>query len=244
MGEAAGDPERFITANTTVTTAPLVPEFRLRLATEVVPIWTASEDALQRQGLPPPFWAFAWAGGQALARFILDHPHVVASRRVLDFACGCGLAGIAAVHAGGRVTVNDIDPFALSAARANAALNNVPVAVRGGDLTGGPTTGWDVILAGDVCYEGPLSERIIGWLQTAAASGTEVLLGDPGRTYLPQTGLTALARYRVATSLELEDAEEREGVVWQLNASPPEEGTSQDRARRTEPHDRQTSGSR
>jgi predicted nicotinamide N-methyase len=209
----------FIRANTTIATPPLVPEIRLYLATEITPIWQASEDSLARGNVPPPFWAFPWAGGQALARHVLDHRDIVAGRRVLDFGAGSGLVAIAAAQAGAaRVTAAEIDDFAAAAIALNAALNDVIVEVETTDLIGTSGGSWDVVLVGDMCYEQPLADHLTAWLRMLAGEGVTVLLGDPGRSYVPTTGLVALARYTVATSRELEDRESREGVVWRVEA--------------------------
>ena len=196
---------------------PLVPEIRLYLATEVTPIWLGTEAALARSGLPPPFWAFAWAGGQALARYLLDHPDEVAGRSVLDFGAGSGLIAIAAAKAGATsVLAAEIDNFAAAAIAANAALNDVEIAVQTADLLATVKSGWDVVTAGDVCYERPMADRVTGWLRMLTARGTLVLLGDPGRAYLPAEGLIERACYLVPTSRELEDRETRETVVWEV----------------------------
>jgi predicted nicotinamide N-methyase len=209
----------FVRANTAITTPPLVPEIRLHLATEITPIWQASEDTLARGQVPPPFWAFPWAGGQALARHILDQRDIVAGKRVLDFGAGSGLVAIAAARAGAaRVTAAEIDDFAAVAVALNAVLNGVVVEVETTDLIGTSGGSWDVVLAGDMCYEQPLADRLTAWLRTLARDGITVLLGDPGRSYVPASGLAALARYTVATSRELEDRESREAVVWQVEA--------------------------
>jgi predicted nicotinamide N-methyase len=217
------DPAAFIRANTVVQATPLVPEVVLHLASEVVPLWQATEEALAAQGLPPPYWAFAWAGGQALARYLLDHPELVAGKRVLDFAAGSGLQGIAAARAGAAaVTAADIDVFAAAAIRLNAALNQVAITVIEDDVIGRPDSRgphwcpWDVILAGDVCYEKPMAERVFAWLQALAADGALVLLGDPGRTYLPKAGLERRIAYAVKTSRELEDSDLRNAVIWRV----------------------------
>ena len=205
-------------ANTIVTAPSLVPEIRLHLASEITPIWQATETTLLREGLPPPYWAFAWPGGQALARTILDDPEIVAGKRVLDFAAGSGLVAIAAAKAGARsVIAAEIDKFAASAIALNATLNGVGVPVTLEDVVGteGP---WDLVLAGDVCYERPMAERVTAWLRALVGPGTEVLMGDPGRSYLPQSGLQLVTRHRVPTSLELEDRTERETVIWRLLA--------------------------
>ncbi|MEM7172145.1 MAG: 50S ribosomal protein L11 methyltransferase [Pseudomonadota bacterium] len=207
----------FIQTHTKLQAPPLVPEIRLHLASEVVPLWQATEEELTQQGLPPPFWAFAWAGGQALARYLLDHPHVVQDRGVLDFGSGSGLQGIAAKLAGAkRVLAADIDPFAAQAAALNATANGVELEITEQDQIGASAGEWDVILAGDVCYEGPMAESIEIWLRDLAADGKEVLLGDPGRTYLPRQGLERVIAYGVKTSRELEDTDLRNAVVWRV----------------------------
>ena len=218
------DPEAFIRANTRLEAPPLVPEVRLYLASEVVPLWEATEEELAEKGLPPPFWAFAWAGGQALARYLLDHPEVVRSKRVLDFAAGSGLQGIAAKLAGAEsVEAAEIDAFACAACRLNAAANAVEITVREEDIVGTDNPApreshWDVVLAGDVCYERPAAERITTWLRGLAGQDCLVLMGDPGRTYLPRQGLERIIAYSVKTSRELEDSDLRNAVVWQVAA--------------------------
>ncbi|HVC57514.1 MAG TPA: 50S ribosomal protein L11 methyltransferase [Stellaceae bacterium] len=211
------DPTLFVRSNTEIKAPPLVPEIVLHLATEVTPIWQATEESLARFGTPPPFWAFAWAGGQALARYLLDHPETVAGREVLDIGSGSGIVAIAAAKAGARrVTAAEIDPFAAAAIALNAPLNGVTVRVETRDLLDRAAAGWGVALAGDICYEEPMSSRAMALLRRIAARGRLALLGDPGRAYLPRSGLVELARYEVATSRELEDREAREGVVWQV----------------------------
>jgi len=211
------DPALFVRRNTTIVAPLLVPEIRLHLATEVTPIWQATEETLARSALPPPFWAFAWAGGQALARYLLDHPANVAGRSVLDFGAGSGLVAIAAAKAGaGSVLAAEVDHFAAAAIAANAVLNEVAISVATEDLLDTVNLRWDVVTAGDVCYEQPMADRVVGWLRGMAARGTIVVLGDPGRTYLPCGGLVERARYVVPTSRELEDREYRETVVWEL----------------------------
>ncbi len=202
-------------AHTTVARAALVPEIALHLASEITPIWHATEDWLRQQNIAPPFWAFAWPGGQALAREVLDRPALVAGRRVLDFAAGCGIAAVAAAmcHAA-LVEACELDPLALAAIRANAALNGVAVETPEGDLVGSACR-WDVILAGDVCYEAPMTAYILPWLRRMAAECT-VLLADPGRAYLPRDGLAPLATHAVPTSLELEDRTVRVVTIARL----------------------------
>jgi predicted nicotinamide N-methyase len=212
----AFDPAAFIRSQTAIAAPPLVPEIRLHLATEITPIWEATEATLAAMNVPPPYWAFAWAGGQALTRFLLDHPDWVAGKRVLDFAAGSGLTAIGAAKAGAaRTEAAEIDDFALTAIPLNAGINNVAIDLVREDLVGADPR-WDVVLAGDVCYERPMAERVNGWFRVLAGRGVSVLLGDPGRAYLPQSGLVELARYDVPTSLELEDRTERETIVWRL----------------------------
>jgi len=209
----------FIRRHTAVAAPPLVPELRVHLATEVTPLWQATERLLQAEHLPPPFWAFAWPGGQALARWLLDHPDSVAGRRVLDLGAGSGLGAIAAARAGAAaVLAADMDAFACTAVRLNAALNGVAVEVAMRDVTAGPVPEADLVIAGDVCYERAAADRITVWLRQRAAEGVQVLIGDPGRTYLPKEGLELLARYDVPTSLELEDRTTRETGVWRVIA--------------------------
>jgi predicted nicotinamide N-methyase len=211
------DPALFVCRNTAVAAPPLVPEIRLHLATEVTPIWRATEEILARGGVPPPFWAFAWAGGQALARYLLDRPRTVAGRFVFDFGSGSGLVAIAAAKAGARsVLAAEIDHFAAAAIAANAALNDVVVEVMTADAIDAADPSWQVVTAGDVCYERDMTSRIIPWLQALAGGGRLVLLGDPGRAYLPMEGLRTVASYTVPTSLELEDSATRDGVVWRV----------------------------
>jgi len=212
------DPEAFILGQTAVARPPMVPEVALHLATEITPIWQATEAWLQREGIEPPFWAFAWPGSQAMARLILDHPAHVAGRRVLDFAAGCGLAAIAAARAGAAsVEAAEIDPLALAATRLNAALNEVSVATPEGDVVGSACR-WDLILAGDVCYEAPMTRHILPWLRAMAAAGAEVWLADPGRAYVPRDGLAELARFEVPVTRELEDRDHRLVTICRLQA--------------------------
>ena len=214
------EPLAFIRANAALQTPPLVPEIRLHLASEVLPLWFKTETELGREGVPPPYWAFAWAGGQALARYVLDHgqSHKLPGATVLDFGSGSGLVAIAAAKAGAKsVLAADIDTFAAAAIRQNAADNAVTVEVTTDDMIGreGP---WDVILIGDMCYERPLADRLTAWLKERARAGATVLIGDPGRTYFPTSGVEKLATYNVPTSRELEDRDMRETSVYQLIA--------------------------
>jgi len=210
------DRRAFILDNTRLQSPPHAPELALYLADEITPIWRLTEEALEEIGLPPPFWAFAWAGGQALARYVLDNPDIVAGRRVIDFAAGSGMVAIAAMKAGAASALAaDIDVFCEAAVALNAAANGVAVDFTDADLLEAPAPDWaQVILAGDICYEKPLAERVIAWLTAARAAGKTVLIGDPGRTYFPRTGLTLLAEYQVATTRELEDMEVKRTRVW------------------------------
>jgi predicted nicotinamide N-methyase len=211
------DPAEFVRRNTGVERPPLLPEIRLHLASEITPIWQATEESLARDGVPPPYWAFAWAGGQALARYLLDRPGLVAGRSVLDFGSGSGLVAIAAAIAGaGHVLAADIDPFAAAAITLNMALNRVSVEIATADLVSAGNPGWEIVTAGDVCYERDMAERVEPWLRRLAGGGALVLLGDPGRAYLPIAGRIERARYLVPTSREIEDLDSRDGIVWEL----------------------------
>tara|TARA_R110000868_G_scaffold56449_1_gene174590 strand:+ start:14313 stop:15011 length:699 start_codon:yes stop_codon:yes gene_type:complete len=210
------DPITFIHTHTALIAPPLVPEVQLHLAVETVAIWEQTEEALGQMGLPPPFWAFAWAGGQALARYCLDNPETVAGQRVLDFAAGGAVSGIAAMKAGAAsVLACELDTFAIAAIEANAAANSVTLETRLGDLIG-TDDGWDVVLAGDVFYEDGPARLIGGWLQDLAHRGATVLIGDPGRSFLPQDRLEKLAEYTVPVTRDLEDREVRYAKVWKF----------------------------
>lgn len=209
------DPARFVRAHTVPARPPLVPELVLHLASEITPIWRATENWLAAQNVDPPYWAFAWPGGQALARHIFDHPEYVKGRRVLDFAAGCGIGAIAASRAGAtRVEASDVDPLAIVAIALNAADNDAIVNATAADLVGA-TCDWDLILCGDVCYDGPMTRHIVPWLR-GLARHADVWFADPGRAYLPRDGLKEFARYVVPTSLELEDRTEREVILYRI----------------------------
>ncbi len=210
------DPVAFILAETRLRPVPHAPEIALHVADEATELWQRTEEELGRMGLPPPFWAFAWAGGQALARYVLDHPDAVAGRRVLDFASGSGLVAIAAARAGAlRVEAADVDAFAAAAIALNGAANDVTLVPRLEDLVG-CDEGWDTVLAGDICYERDLAERVVAWLGGLSRRGATVLIGDPGRAYLPKSRLERLAEYEVPVTRSLEDAEIKRSAVWRL----------------------------
>ena len=211
---------RFVQENTVVTHAPLVPDIALHLASEVTPLWHATETYLEQNNLPPPYWAFAWPGGQTFARLLLDRPELARGRRVLDFASGCGIAAIAAAKAGAaQVVATEIDAFAVAALRLNAALNDVAFDVFEGDILAEPPADWDLILGGDVCYEKPMADRTMAWLDLAAARGAEVLLADPGRAYLPKSGLSEIARHDVPTPLDLENRKIMTTLIYRYSPS-------------------------
>ena len=209
----------FIAANTRLQAVPHAPEISLWLADEITPLWRLTEEELGAMGLPPPFWAFAWAGGQALARWLLDNPAEVAGKRVIDLATGSGLVAVAAMKAGAvSVLAADIDPFCAAAVAANARSNSVEIAFTDADLLDAPPPPVDLICAGDVFYEKPMAEAVLSWLKQAQAHGTRVIVGDPGRTYFPKSGLTLLAEYTVPTTRELEDQEVKRSRVWSLDS--------------------------
>ncbi len=210
------DRKAFIRDNTRPLAVPHAPEISLWIADEATELWQRTEDELGQIGLPPPFWAFAWAGGQALARYILDNPKIVAGRRVLDFASGSGLVAIAAAKAGAsRVEACDIDAFAIDAIALNAADNGVSIEAHLGDLVG-RDDGWDIVLAGDVSYERDMAARVTDWLDALRKRGATVLIGDPGRSYLARERLISVADYRVPVTRALEDAEIKETRVWRF----------------------------
>ncbi len=209
MNDAAG----FIQANTVLSRPALVPEFVLYQATEITPIWQATEDWLAAHNAAPPFWAFAWPGAQAFARHLLDNPALAIGRRVLDFAAGGGLVALAAARVGAAfVEASEIDPLALAAIGLNAAANGRSPPTLSGDIVGAACR-WDLIMAGDVCYEAPMARHILPWLREMAASA-DVWIADPGRAYLPAEGLESFAAYDVPTTKELEDRTIRRTVLY------------------------------
>ncbi len=215
----SGDHDAFIRANTRLMAPPLVPEILLHLAEESLPIWRKTEEELGEMNVPPPYWAFAWAGGQALARYLLDNRTLVSGQVVLDLGCGSGLSGLAAAKAGAaRVTAADIDGFALAAVALNATANDVEIAATAVDvLAAAPDPEWRVILVGDLFYERALATLVETFIDRAQANGALVLVGDPQRSYFPKQRFTAVAEYSVPVTRELEDSEIKRTSVWRLN---------------------------
>lgn len=210
-------PRSFIEANTRLMMPPLVPELRLYLAEESLPIWQKSEEELGEMNVPPPYWAFAWAGGQALARYLLDHRELCLGRTVLDLGAGSGLAAIAAMKAGAaNALAADVDRFATEACRLNAGANGVNFDVTTDDLLSSPPPAIDLLLIGDLFYERPLATRVMAYAEAAARSGADVLVGDPRRSYFPREAFDVVADYRVPVTRELEDAEIKQSAVWRL----------------------------
>lgn len=207
----------FVREHTEVHPVPFVPEIRLHMAAEAVPLWELMERVTGDVGMPPPFWAFAWAGGQALARYVLDHPDLLTGRRVLDLAAGSGLVAIAAKRAGARrVLANEIDGYADAAIEANADLNNVAIERRHGDMLAADPPDVDVVLAGDVFYSREMAGMVLGFLRKAHAGGALVLVGDPGRAYRPHEGFEEVAAFRVPVNKDLEDAEQKMVAVLKM----------------------------
>jgi predicted nicotinamide N-methyase len=216
-GLSIRDPAAFVRAETRARPVPLAPEITLRVADKAVPLWSKTEDELAEAGLPPPFWAFAWAGGQALARYLLDRPEIVRGRRVLDVGSGSGLVAIAAMKAGaGNVTAVDVDPFAIAVIAINAKANGVSLALSCVDPIDAPRPAVDLVTVGDLFYERDLAERLLFWLDGFLDDGAEVLIGDPGRSYLPTARLEELAVYSVSVTRELEDADIKRSAAFRL----------------------------
>jgi len=210
------DPVRFILGNTAIMAPPHVPEIRLHLADEAHDLWLKTEEELEEIGLPPPFWAFAWAGGQGLARFILDHPEMAAGKRVVDFATGSGLVAIAAAGAGAQsVRAVDIDPWTGQAVALNSRLNDVDITFSSEDIIGSSIDA-DILLAGDVFYDKSFADRLVPWFEMLVAAGVTVIVGDPGRSYCPRDRMQALATYAVPVTRALEDAEVKKTTVWRF----------------------------
>lgn len=211
------DPTDFIRRETTVKPVPHAEEIRLHVADEGMDLWQKTEEDLGALGLDPPFWAFAWAGGQGLARYILDTPSLVAGKDVIDFACGSGLVGIAAMMAGARsCRAVDIDPFAIAAAGLNAGLNGVRLEVELADLTRQAIPSADIVFCGDVFYDRQMADAVTGFLDRLTGAGIDVLVGDPGRSYLPTDRLTELGVYKVPVVGALEDNEIKKTCVYRV----------------------------
>ena len=210
-----GATQAFIRANTRLIAPPLVPEIVLHLAEESLPIWQKTEEELGAINLPPPYWAFAWAGGQALARYLLDNANLVAQKRVLDLGSGSGLSAIAAAKAGAsHVLASDIDAMALAATALNAEANSQNVAATSDDLLAALPPEYDVVLVGDLFYERPLADRVAAFVAAAQGRGALVLIGDPQRNYFPKDAFEQVAEYAVPVTRELEDAEIKRAAVW------------------------------
>ena len=206
----------FIVANTRIVLAPGLP-IRLYTADELTPIWEATEKDLAEANVAPPFWAFPWAGGQALARYVLDNPEIVRGKRVLDLASGSGLVAIAAGLAGAaEVVANDIDPMCEAAVSLNADLNDVAIRYHGGNLLDGDPPSYDVILAADVFYEKTPAKLFRAMLERCHANGSLILAGDPGRTYFPRDAFRQVAAYAVETTTEIENNPVKSARVWTL----------------------------
>ena len=209
--------EAFVRSNAELQAPPLLPGIVLYLTHELLPVWTKTEAALAAEGLPPPFWAFAWAGGQALARHVIDHPALVAGRDVVDVATGSGLVAVAAAHAGARsVLAVDTDPVAVAAAGLNALTNAAAIRAELRDFRTLDPPRDSVVTVGDFFYERELARSLLAWLTDAHDRGSTVLIGDPGRAYLPEGTLRRLADYRIPVSREIEDGDEKTGTVWEL----------------------------
>lgn len=211
------DPAGFIRANTRLLPPPLVPQIELHLAEESLPIWRRTEEEFEQINLPPPYWAFAWAGGQALARYVLDSAHLLAGRSVIDLGSGSGLTAIAAAKAGARsVLASDIDSLAIAAIHLNAAANSVHIDTTTSDLLASTLPAADVVLVGDLFYERVLADRVLVAIEDAAARGALILIGDPQRSYFPRDRFRRLAEYSVPVTRELEDAEIKRTAVWRV----------------------------
>ena len=207
----------FILRQTKLGSPSLVPEIRLHLADAALELWQATESDMEEIDLPPPYWAFAWPGGQALARFCLDRPEEVKGRRLLDFGAGGGVTAIAAAMAGARAAAVDIDAYARAAMALNATANKVSLQILDRIAIDAPPPA-DILMFGDMCYERPLAEAVTTWGRVCSRAGVTVLLADPGRSYKPSDGLAEVTRYLVPTTLDLEDRTERETVIWRMLA--------------------------
>jgi predicted nicotinamide N-methyase len=216
---STADWQTFIRDNTKLLSPPLVPEIKLHLAEESLPIWQKTEEELGEMNIPPPYWAFAWAGGQALARYLLDNPAITRGQKVLDLGSGSGLTAIAARMAGAQSALaTDIDEVALIAVGLNAAANSVAVEITAQDLLDAGPGDARVILAGDLFYERALATRMLTFIDVCTGAGATVLVGDPQRSYFPRDRFEAVAEYRVPVTRELEDTEIKNAAVWRLRA--------------------------
>ncbi|BFV55341.1 methyltransferase [Kitasatospora sp. CMC57] len=219
MLSTQGSVTDFVGRSTVVGPVPFVPEVRLHLAGAAIPLWEELEALTGETNSAPPFWAFAWAGGVAIARYVLDHPEVVRGRTVLDIAAGSGVVSVAAAKAGAvSVRAVEIDPFAIAAIRLNADANAVNIQAECVDLLGGDGAPAGVVLAGDVFYERTMAARFLPFLERACRRGAVVLVGDPGRAYLPAERFQKVAQYEVPVSADLEDKPVKTTTVWRLVA--------------------------
>lgn len=213
------DLKQLILDNTRLDAPRLLPEVMLYMAVDDLPLWRMGEEELKEHGLGTPFWAFAWAGGQALSRFILENPETVRGKRVLDFGAGSGMVGIAAMKAGAKeVVATDIDPVAELVMGMNAAANEVELTISTEDVVGRDGSDWDILLVGDVCYDKETADAVLPWIRQLAANGKDVLIGDPGRFYLPKMGLRRIAKYHAPTTSLMEDSDLRNAQVWTIYA--------------------------
>ena len=216
MSNPSLDHTAFVLAHTTVGTVPAVPEIRLHLSQDAISLWEQTEAEAGESDRQPPFWGFAWAGGQALARYVLDHPQTVAGRRVVDLGSGSGLTAIAAALAGASaVLASELDPFAFAAIGLNAAANGVCVGTTG-DLLDQQANDVDVVLAGDIWYEKELAARAFAYCHRAAANGATVLVGDIGRKFLPRELMRELAAYEIPVLADLESTAMKNALVLAL----------------------------
>lgn len=217
------DKARFIVEHTNTLEVPIAPQIRLYLADDETPLWRMGEEELEDLGLPSPFWAFAWAGGQALARYCLDHPDLVENKQILDFASGSGLVAIAAMQAGAAAAITtEIDPFAIEAIKLNADLNKVELDIKLDDLLArNPMARLleqppELFLAGDVFYDAGMTRRVLALMSKLHEQGCDILVGDPNRSYLPGDRLELLESYEIPVTRELEDFEIRSTKVWRF----------------------------
>ncbi|NLJ26898.1 MAG: methyltransferase [Deltaproteobacteria bacterium] len=204
IGQIPSKRKVFILENTQLTPPHLCPEIQLHLITDSCPLWHATEPDIERLGIGDPYWGFCWAGGQALARYLLDHPEEVAGKRVIDFGAGCGVEAVAAMMSGAAfLLASDIDPLAVEATRLNALVNGVSMETTTRDLVGDPLTGFDVLLAGDMFYDPAFSRSVLSWFAALTARGMKILLGDPSRGNIKDTPVEPLASYQAPSDVDL-----------------------------------------